>query len=176
MADTVRASCCLAKTKAFLPIQALILWVLKPRRVIYNEGSSLKMFKWTWPHYLYPLQNIVLWGIRVFIMSVLLSTFKGFAIAFVGFCSDSYHLIIRQCMFDMKIGAEGSVLQELCLCNSYSKMFVRMYYAPVICNPRPPPPPHLRGWAVNSGANMLDVTCAFKQRVKAFHWTESRAH
>ena len=36
-------------------------------------------------------------------------------IAFVWFYSYLHHTItIRQCMFDMKIGAEGSVLQELC--------------------------------------------------------------
>ena len=35
--------------------------------------------------------------------------------AFVRFCSNLHHTItIRQCMFDIKIGAEGSVLQELC--------------------------------------------------------------
>ena len=37
------------------------------------------------------------------------------SIAFVWFCSNLQHIItIRQCMFDRKIGAEGSVLQELC--------------------------------------------------------------
>ena len=34
---------------------------------------------------------------------------------FVRICSNFHHTItIRQCMFDCKIGAEGSVLQELC--------------------------------------------------------------
>ena len=36
-------------------------------------------------------------------------------LAFVRFCSNLHHtLTIRQCMFGRKIGAEGSVLQELC--------------------------------------------------------------
>ena len=36
-------------------------------------------------------------------------------IAFVRFCSNLHHILtIRQCIFDRKIGAEGSVLQELC--------------------------------------------------------------
>ena len=35
--------------------------------------------------------------------------------AFVRFCSDLHHTItIRQCMFDRKIRAEGSVFQDLC--------------------------------------------------------------
>ena len=49
--------------------------------------------------------------------SGILSTFKVFItlIAFVRFCSNLHHtLTIRQCMFGGKIGAEGSVLQELC--------------------------------------------------------------
>ena len=36
-------------------------------------------------------------------------------IAFVWFCSYLHHTItIRQCVFERKLGAEGSVLQELC--------------------------------------------------------------
>ena len=47
-----------------------------------------------------------------------LSTFQGFfsitLTAFVWFCSYLHHTItIRQCMFERKIGAEGSVLQAL---------------------------------------------------------------
>ena len=61
--------------------------------------------------------------------SVIPSTFKVFTtlIAFVRFCSNLHHtLIIRQCMFGMKIGAAGSVLQRviMLLCNSYNKMVV----------------------------------------------------
>ena len=45
--------------------------------------------------------------------------------AFVRFCSNLHHtLIIRQCMFDRKIGAEGSALQVMPLCNSNNKVFV----------------------------------------------------
>ena len=62
---------------------------------------------------------------------VIPSTFYGFfsitLIAFIWFCSYLHHTItIRQCMFERKIGAEGSVLQEFTmpLSNSYNKMFV----------------------------------------------------
>ena len=44
--------------------------------------------------------------------------FKGFALTFVAlarFCSNFHHTLTnRHCMFYRKIGAEGSVLQELC--------------------------------------------------------------
>ena len=76
-------------------------------------------------------QNIVLVGYTVFSMSVILwfHQFYGIyfitLIAFVRFCSNLHHtLTIRQCMFDRKIGAAGSVLQVMPLCNSYNKMFV----------------------------------------------------
>ena len=49
------------------------------------------------------------------------STLKVFCsitfITCVRFCSNLHHtLTIRECMFNRKIGAEGSVLQDLCLC------------------------------------------------------------
>ena len=60
-------------------------------------------------------------GYTVFSMSVIPSFCQhlGFCsitwIAFVRFFFNLHHtLTIRQCMFDRKIGAEGSVLQELC--------------------------------------------------------------
>ena len=44
MADIVQAEVWAAKTKAFLPIQALISRVLKRRKFKYDEGVSLEMF------------------------------------------------------------------------------------------------------------------------------------
>ena len=70
---------------------------------------------------LYPLQNGVLGGYTVFSMSVIPSFHQHLRVllcnfdSFLRFCSNlHYTLTIRECMFSRKIGAEGSVLQELC--------------------------------------------------------------
>ena len=56
----------------------------------------------------------------------ILGFFSITLVAFVWFCSYLYHhtITIVQCMFERKIGAEGSVLQVMPLCNSYNKVFV----------------------------------------------------
>ena len=95
-------------------------------------SKQIKMFIWLF----YTPAKGVFRGVYCFqhvCPSMILLTSKGFApsfhdsvnsqgfcaitlIAFVQFCSNVHHtLTIRQCMFDREIGAEGSVLQELCL-------------------------------------------------------------
>ena len=89
--------------------------------LLYNFDSFCPiLFKFT-----YPPQNGVLGGVYCFqhvrdsvipkFCQHLMILLYNFETAFVRFCSNLHHTItIRQCMFDRKIGAEGSVLQELC--------------------------------------------------------------
>ena len=70
---------------------------------------------------LYSPQNRVLGGYTVFSMSVILKFRQHLRLLlynFDSFCPILFKLhhtlTIGQCMFDRKIGAEGSVLQELC--------------------------------------------------------------
>ena len=69
---------------------------------------------------LYPLQNIVLGAILFsacpsFRLSIHILRFCSVTlVALARFCSNFHHtLTIRHCMYCRKIGAEGSVLQEL---------------------------------------------------------------
>ena len=84
-------------------------WKLGPKLPIKRRAKTDQT--WQMPRLIgaHAILLVLSWGAH---WSFLLYNFK----AVVQFCSNLHHTLnSRQCMFDRKIGAEESVLQELCL-------------------------------------------------------------